>query len=49
MPTNINVGKTIINHPFGNGLFIPPVYGDVGDVVLLFYPHYPYITRYRYN
>ena len=21
-------------------LFIPPIYGDLGDVVLVFYPHY---------
>ena len=30
----INVGKTIINHPFGNGLYyIPPIYGEIGDVL----------------
>ena len=27
-----NVVKTIINYPFGNGLYyIPPIYGDLGD------------------
>ena len=37
-----NVGKTIANHPFGNGLYhhIPPIYGDLEDGLLLFYPHY---------
>ena len=39
---HINVGKTTINQPFGNGLymFIPPfmdIYGDLGDGLLLFY------------
>jgi hypothetical protein len=31
-PFSTNVGKTIINHPFGNGLymFIPPIYGGLG-------------------
>ena len=28
----------VINHLFGNG-FIPPIYGDLGDGLLLFYPH----------
>ena len=33
-----NVGKTIVNRPFGNGLymFIPPIYDDLGDGLLLF-------------
>ena len=34
-----NVGKTIMNHPFGNG-FIEPIYGDLVDDLLLFYPPY---------
>jgi hypothetical protein len=35
-----NVGKTIINHPFGNGLYhhLPTIY-DLGDGLLLSYPH----------
>jgi hypothetical protein len=34
--------KTIMNYPFGNGLYhhIPPIYGDLEDGLLLFYPHY---------
>ena len=33
-----NMGTTI-THPFGNGLY-HLFYGDVGDGVLLFYPHF---------
>ena len=37
----INMGKTKMNHPFGNGNHsVPPIYGDSGDSLLLFYPHY---------
>ena len=34
-----NVGKTITHHLFGNGLYmdIPPIYGDLGDGLSLFY------------
>ena len=34
-----NVGKTmpLTTHL---GMFIPPIYGDLGECVLLFYPHY---------
>ena len=39
-----NVGKTITNHPFGNGLYhhmlVSPIYGDLGDGLLLLDPHY---------
>ena len=33
--------KTIIKHPFGNGLhmFLPPIYGDLGAGLFLFEPH----------
>ena len=33
-----NVVKTIMNRPFGNGLYhhIPPIYGDLGGGLLLF-------------
>jgi hypothetical protein len=33
-----NVGKTIVNQPFGIiwEWFIPPVYGDLGDGLLVF-------------
>ena len=36
-----NVGKTIVNHPFGNGLYklFMVIWGMV-DGLLLFYPHY---------
>ena len=34
-----NVGKTIMNHPFGHG-FIEPIYGDLVDDLLLFYQPY---------
>ena len=38
----IHVVIIVINHPFGNGsyMFIPPIYGDLGDSLLLFYPNY---------
>ena len=38
------MGKTIINYPFGNGLymFIPPIYDEIGDGLLLFYHHYTF-------
>ena len=32
-------GKTIINHPFGNGSYHLIIYGDLGDGLFLFYPH----------
>ena len=35
----INVGQTIINHPFGNGLYHLYTSGDLVDGLLLFYPH----------
>ena len=31
----------------GNGKFIPPIYGDLGDGLLLFYPHYDMIMSTR--
>ena len=38
--SSINRGKTIKNHPFGNGLvYTTYKNGDSGDGLLLFYPH----------
>ena len=34
----VNVVKATINHPFGNGLY-HLFNGDLGDGLLLFYPH----------
>ena len=42
--------KTTINHPFGNGLYhlFISIYGDLGDALLLFYPHYGDFHKWRY-
>jgi hypothetical protein len=34
-----NGGKTIINHPFGNGDHTSYKNGDLVDALLLFYPY----------
>ena len=34
-----DVDITIINHPFGNGLFIPTIYGDDWGMVYHCYTH----------
>jgi hypothetical protein len=33
------VDKTIIKHPWLGIVNIPPIYGDTGDGLLLFYQH----------
>ena len=46
-PKTSNAGKTI-THPFGNCfyMFIPPIKMVIlGDVLLLFYPHYSLIIK----
>jgi hypothetical protein len=35
-----NMGETIINKPLIWEGLIPPIHGDLGDTLLLFYPHY---------
>ena len=43
---SINVGTTIINHPFGNGLYhhIPAMYGDGGEGLFIVLPCFIHIT-----
>jgi hypothetical protein len=38
-PDQFNVGKTTINHPFGNGKHTSYKNGDLRDGLLLLYPH----------
>ena len=46
MVMTVNVGKPMTNHPWLGMVTIQPIYCDLGDGLLLVYPHYTNIVDY---